>query len=244
MSKVRLQKYFSDCGIMSRRAAEKEIAAGSVYINGSKANLGDSVDSLCDIVEWNGKIITPEAVPPVYIMLNKPMGYVSTASDEKGRPTVTDLVNDAEARVYPVGRLDMYSEGLLILTNDGELTNRLTHPSGDISKTYMVKVKGIATEKQLEILRSPMTIDGYRLRPVEVELVKKDADPADGPAFTVLRFTLHEGRNRQIRRMCEQAKLTVMRLRRIGEGSLELKGLAPGMWRYLTPEEIAYLKGI
>ena len=108
----------------------------------------------------------------------------------------------------------------------------------------MVKVKGIATEKQLKILRSPMTIDGYRLRPVEVELIKKDADPADGPAFTVLRFTLHEGRNRQIRRMCERAKLTVMRLRRIGEGSLELKGLAPGMWRYLTPEEIAYLKGI
>ena len=235
MEKIRLQKFFTDNKIMSRRNAEKVIVAGNVKINGITAKLGDKVDPENDTVTYNGKVIKHTAEKKRYIMLNKPLGYVSTASDEKGRPTVLDLVTDVGERVYPVGRLDMYSEGLLILTNDGELTNRLTHPKNNMSKVYSVIIKGDISPEQLSILTSPMEIDGYKLKPIKVRIISQK----NGATNTL--FTLNEGRNRQIRKMCEQAGLTVKRLSRVSIGNLKLDGLPVGKWRYLDQNEVDYL---
>lgn len=237
MEKIRLQKLFTDNKIMSRRSAERVIEAGNVKINGSVAKLGDKVDPSTDIVEYNGKILKHSQEKKRYIMLNKPLGYVSTASDEKGRKTVLDLVADANERLYPVGRLDMYSEGLLILTNDGELTNRLTHPKNHIPKTYSVIIKGDISIDTLEALNSPMEIDGYKIKPVRVKIISKK----NGATNTL--FTLNEGRNRQIRKMCEKCSLTIMRLTRISVGKLKLGELERGKWRELTENEVLYLKG-
>ena len=237
MEKIRLQKFFTDNKIMSRRNAEKVIEAGNVKVNGVIAKLGDKVDPEKDTVTYNGKVIKNSAEKKRYIMLNKPLGYVSTASDEKGRQTVLDLVSDVGERVYPVGRLDMYSEGLLILTNDGELTNRLTHPKNNMSKVYSVMIKGDITPEQLSRLTSPMEIDGYKLKPVMVRIFSLK----NGATNTL--FTLNEGRNRQIRKMCEQCGLTIMRLTRIAIGKLKLNDLERGKWRELTENEVAYLSG-
>ena len=237
MEKIRLQKFFTDNKIMSRRNAEKVIEAGNVKVNGVIAKLGDKVDPENDTVTYNGKIIKNSAEKKRYIMLNKPLGYVSTVSDEKGRQTVLDLVSDVGERVYPVGRLDMYSEGLLILTNDGELTNRLTHPKNNMSKVYSVMIKGDITPEQLSRLTSPMEIDGYKLKPVKVRIISQK----NGATNTL--FTLNEGRNRQIRKMCEQCGLTIMRLTRIAIGKLKLNDLERGKWRELTENEVAYLSG-
>ena len=237
MEKIRLQKLFTDNKIMSRRSAERVIEAGNVKINGSVAKLGDKVDPSTDIVEYNGKILKHSQEKKRYIMLNKPLGYVSTASDEKGRKTVLDLVADANERLYPVGRLDMYSEGLLILTNDGELTNRLTHPKNHIPKTYSVIIKGDVSIDTLEALNSPMEINGYKIKPVRVKIISKK----NGATNTL--FTLNEGRNRQIRKMCEKCSLTIMRLTRISVGKLKLGELERGKWRELTENEVLYLKG-
>jgi len=234
---IRLQKFFTDCGILSRRAAEQEIAAGRVRVNGVVAEVGQKIDPSHDVVEYRGRRIGAEERPRfTYIMLNKPRGYLSTVTDDRGRHTVTELVEDAGVRVYPVGRLDMDSEGLLLLTNDGDLTNRLTHPRHEIPKIYHVKVRGTVTAEQIKALSSPMVIDGYTILPVETELISVKE------GHSVLRMTLFEGRNRQIRKMCEQQELVVIRLCRVAIGDLKLGTLAPGKWRYLTRTQIEYLK--
>ncbi len=229
---IRLQKYFSDCGVLSRRAAEAEILSGRVLVNGAPATLGDKIDPEKDIVEYRGKKILPRRDKPhLYVMLHKPRGVVSTAKDEKGRRNVTDLVKIPGARLYPIGRLDMDSDGLLLMTDDGELTNRLTHPRHEIPKIYHVTLSAPPTEDQLRALRAPMELDGYRLLPVGVMIV----------ADNVLEMELYEGRNRQIRRMCQAVGLGIRQLTRIRIGSLELGDLPLGKWRYLTDDEVAYL---
>ena len=236
MEKIRLQKFFTDCGVLSRRAAEEEIKAGKVRVNGIVAALGDKIDPECDVVEYHGKRIMPrKASNFVYILLNKPCGVVTSAKDEKGRTCVTDLVRIG-TRVYPVGRLDLNSQGLILMTNDGELTNKLTHPRHEIPKIYEVDVVGKVTTEQLTTLNSSMTVDGYVLLPVKTEFVAKNEK------FTTLRMTLFEGRNRQIRKMCEQVGLKVAKLTRIAIGSITLGALAAGKWRYLTSSEIKTLK--
>lgn len=239
MEKIKLQKYFTDCGVLSRRAAEKEIADGKVKVNGVLATLGLRIDPDTDTVEYNGKLLKPQTEERFCVMLNKPAGYVTTLSDEKGRRTVTELVSDAGARLYPIGRLDMNSDGLLLLTNDGELANRLTHPRHEIPKIYRVTVKGEVSEKALAILSSPLVIDGYKIRPVKTEIIYKNKEKGS----TLLEMELYEGRNRQIRKMCEAADLKVLRLMRIAYGELELGTLPSGRWRRLTRKELEYLSG-
>lgn len=238
MELVRLQKYFTDCGILSRRAAEDEIRAGRVKVNGIVAEVGQKIDPEVDVVEYKNKIIRPQDKPLMkYIMLHKPRGYLSTVTDDRGRRCVTELVKDAGARLYPVGRLDMDSEGLLLMTNDGDLTFKLTHPKHEIPKIYHVRVAGAVTKEQIEAISSPMNIDGYEILPVKTEILSiQEKD-------TVLRMTLFEGRNRQIRKMCETVGLEVLRLCRVAIGELTLGDLAIGKWRYLTEDQVAYLAG-
>ena len=230
---MRLQKFFSDCGVLSRRAAEAEIAAGKVKVNGTVAQIGDSIDPEVDVVEYKGRRILPrlENAKRRYILLNKPRGFVTTMQDEKGRPTVADLTTGVGVRVYPVGRLDMDSEGLLLLTDDGDFANRLTHPRHEIPKIYHVTLSTVLTKEQLSALRAPMEIDGYRLQPVTVKKLAPDT----------VQMNLYEGRNRQIRRMCEVVGLKVIRLQRIAIGDLGLGDLPLGKWRELTPDEVQYL---
>jgi 23S rRNA pseudouridine2605 synthase len=235
MKPVRLQKFIADAGIMSRRAAEEEIKNGNIAVNGHVTELGTKVDPTKDNVTYRGKKIKYERREYIYIMLNKPRGYLSATSDDRGRKCVTDLLDGIDARVYPVGRLDLISEGMLLLTDDGELKNRLTHPSHSVEKVYRVKVAGEVTDEQLEILSSPLVIDGYKIKPVTV--FKGEVDEGG----TVLKMTLTEGRNRQIRKMCEQAGLTVKRLARVSIGSLKLNKLPVGKWRYLDDDEVEYL---
>ncbi len=235
MEKVRLQKFVADAGLMSRRAAEAEIEKGSFSVNGHPAELGCKVDPKVDIVTYKGKRIERHAKKYTYIMINKPRGYLSSTSDDRGRKCVTDLLVGVNARVYPVGRLDLISEGILLLTDDGELKNRLTHPKHTVPKVYRVKVEGDVSEGQLDILTSALVIDGYEIKPVEVTIAGSDE------SGTVLKMTLYEGRNRQIRKMCEQAGLTVKRLSRVSIGNLKLDGMPVGKWRYLTDHEVDYL---
>lgn len=245
MNEIRLQKFFSDAGVMSRRHAEAAIAEGRVRVNGEVAEIGMKIDPWYDTVTLDGKEIRPRTIEEyTYIMLNKPAGYVTTLSDEKDRPTVTDLVADLGVRVYPIGRLDMYSEGLLLLTDDGELANKIMHPSSEITKVYAVRLKGDISEDEIKILESPMELDGYSLRPVKAEIVSFGRKTGRGDAVTDILVTLSEGRNRQIRRMCEKCGLTILRLRRISEGEIVLGNLPSGKWRNLTKDEISYLKGV
>ncbi len=236
MSPIRLQKYFTDCGVLSRRAAEEQIKLGRVLVNGETATLGTLVEPSCDRVEWNGKIIIPMCDETVCVMLNKPRGYVTTMSDEKGRKNVSMLVSNLKMRVYPIGRLDMDSDGLLLLTNDGELTNILTHPRHEIPKIYHVKVKGGVMPEQLDLLGKEMVIDGYKIQPVKVTVLSRALDS------TVLEMTLFEGRNRQIRKMCDKAGLKIGKLTRVAIGNINLGSLPVGKWRRLTKAEVAYLK--
>ena len=212
----RIQKLISAAGLMSRRAAETLIADGRVKINGHTATIGEKADPATDTILVDGKLL-PESGDKVYIMLNKPRGYVTTMSDEKGRRDVTELVRNVPCRVYPVGRLDMYSEGLLLMTNDGDFANYMMHPSHNVDMEY---------------LREPMELDGYVVDGAEVNLRSLF------PGGAELEITIHEGRNRQVRKMCEAVGLKVLRLKRISEGALELGELKPGAWRYLTPEEL------
>ena len=236
MNSVKLQKYFSDCEIMSRRAAEEEIKLGRVTVNGALATLGDRIDPDVDVVVYNGKRILPPNSEKTYILLNKPRGIVTSLSDEKGRSTVIDLLSGLDTRVYPVGRLDMDSDGLLLLTNDGELTNRLTHPRHEIPKIYHVDIKGSVDAKALEKLSSPLVIDGYKIQPVKVRQIKATS------ALTTLEMTLFEGRNRQIRKMCALCDLKITRLTRVALGNITLGSLELGKWRFLTASEVEYLK--
>lgn len=235
MEKIRLQKFIADSGLMSRRAAEGEIERGNISVNGHVATIGTKIDPAKDVVAYKGKRIRYERKKYTYIMLNKPRGYLSSTTDDRGRKCVTDLLNGVETRVYPVGRLDMISEGMILLTDDGELKNRLTHPSHTIPKIYRVKVGGSVSQAQYDILTSPLEIDGYKIKPVDVVVTGEDE------SGTVLKFTLFEGRNRQIRKMCEAAELTVKRLSRVSIGNLKLDGLPVGKWRYLEQSEVDYL---
>ena len=227
--KERLQKILSARGVASRRRGEELIRGGRVSVNGIPASLGDCADPELDEILLDGKPL-PRQQEYVYIMLNKPRGYVTTLSDEKGRPNAASLVADCGVRVYPVGRLDMDSEGLLLFTNDGDFANRMMHPRGEVEKTYEVWVTGYAPGAELR-LEKPITLDGYTIRKPGVRLVKVQGERA---RFLV---TIHEGRNRQVRRMCEAAGMQVSRLRRIREGKLCLGNLETGKWRYLTKEE-------
>ena len=236
MLPVRLQKFIADSGLMSRRAAEEEIKLGNVAVNGHAAELGMKINPTQDVVTHRGKRIRYERREYTYIMINKPRGYLSSTSDDRGRKCVTDLLEGVDARVYPVGRLDLISEGMLLLTDDGELKNKLTHPKTSLQKVYRVKVAEEVTESQHTALTSPMEIDGYKIRPVDVVIGESDE------SGTVLKMTLVEGRNRQIRKMCETVGLTVKRLSRVSIGNLKLNSLPVGKWRYLEDSEVEYLQ--
>ena len=231
--KERLQKILSARGVASRRKAEEMLTAGRVAVNGLPAVLGDTADVDVNIITVDGRPL-PSPQKPVYIMLHKPRGFVTTLSDEKGRRNAAELVADCGVRVYPVGRLDMDSEGLLLFTNDGDVANRLMHPKHEVTKTYHVTVKDYSDEK-LENLKQPVTLDGYTIRKPDVRLLRLDGDKA------WLEVVIHEGRNRQVRRMCAMAGMAVVRLVRVAEGALKLGNLQRGTWRYLTEEEIAEL---
>ena len=227
----RVQRGLSAQGLCSRRTAEGWLAAGRVTVNGKRASVGDKANPEWDDIRVDGKPL--KAVRKrTYLMLNKPRGYVTTLSDEKGRKTVADLVTGCGVRVWPVGRLDLDSEGLLLLTDDGALTQRLIHPSHEVEKEYLVWVTG-EVDKALPILKGPMELDGIPLSPARVEQLGEN----------LLSVTIHEGRNRQVRRMCALAGLQVTRLRRIREGGLALGPLKPGRWRPLTAAEVSLLKG-
>lgn len=237
METVRLQKYFTDCGVLSRRAAEAEIAAGRVFVNGKPALIGQKIDPEHDLVEYNGQTVRRADSARHTVLLHKPRGIVTTLSDEKGRCTVADLVAPTGLRLYPIGRLDMDSDGLLLLTDDGELADLLTHPRHEIPKYYRVRVAGSVTEKALARLNGSFLLEGYRTRPARVTCEK------DGADCTELLVELYEGRNRQIRKMCAAVGLEIQRLTRIAIGKLTLGDLPAGHYRFLTPEEVDYLKG-
>ncbi len=232
--KERLQKIISSRGIASRRAAEAMILDGRVVCNGRICSLGESADPDLDEILLDGMPI-PSRSEFTYIMLNKPRGYITSMCDEKGRKDVSQLVADCAVRVYPVGRLDMDSEGLLIFTNDGEFANRVMHPSHETDKTYHVSVSGYS-QQALQRVGEPIVLDGYQIRKPEVKMISCNGDKA------VLEITIHEGRNRQVRRMCAAAGMRVTRLVRVQEGSLHLGKLASGKWRVLTDKEIRMIK--
>lgn len=238
MEEIKIQKYFTDCGVMSRRAAEAEIERGKVTVNGRPATLGMRIRAGVDTVEYNGRPIVPMVDERICIILNKPRGFVTTMSDEKGRPTVRMLTEGLHARVYPVGRLDMDSDGLLLLTNDGALAEKLTHPRHSIPKIYHVTVKGDVSDEILRTLNSPMTIDGYKLRPTKTQIYQKHEK---NERSCVLEMTLFEGRNRQIRKMCDTVGLKITRLSRVALGDIKLGSLPEGKWRRLTKDELSYL---
>lgn len=226
----RLQKILSSRGVASRRMAEKMIEDGRVSVNGAVALLGQSADPDQDEILLDGRPL-PSGSEYVYILLHKPRGYVTTLSDEKGRKTAAELVADCGTRVYPVGRLDMDSEGLLLFTNDGEFANHLMHPKHEVEKTYLTWV-GDFSDEAVAKLKRPITLDGYPLRAPKVRVIRTG----------LLEITIHEGRNRQVRRMCEAAGMRVTRLKRVREGKLVLGELPLGKWRYLTPLEVESLK--
>ena len=232
--KDRLQKIISAHGAASRRAAEKMIAEGRIAVNGITASLGDSADPETDEITIDGAPLKKQD-EAIYIALNKPKGYITTVKDDRGRPTVMELVSDCGCRVYPIGRLDADSQGLILLTNDGELANKLCHPSGDKEKRYIVTVRGDG-ERALETLNGPMEIDGYTIRPAKVRITGKSRK------YYTMEFILKEGRNRQIRKMCSKCRLHVVSLVRTEYAGISLGDLPEGKWRKLNPEEIAGLQ--
>lgn len=233
-NKIRLQKFLSEAGIASRRKAEEMIKNGSVKVNGVVAQIGDSVDPKRDTVVVKGKKVKKANVHR-YILLNKPRGYVTTTDDELGRKCVLELVTDVKERIYPVGRLDRISEGALIMTNDGAFANAMMHPSKHVPKTYRVTVRAKVSTEQVEILSTGVEIDGRMTVPADVHVISREEDRS------VLEIVLYEGRNRQIRKMCESLELEVARLRRIAIGSVKLGMLKPGEWRELTQAEVENL---
>lgn len=244
MDKIRLSKYFTDCGVMSRRAAECEIASGNITVNGHIATVGEKISPQTDEIIYHGRKILPKSSEKICIMMNKPRGVVCTASDEKGRTNVTHLCqnvtdsNGNRLRLYPIGRLDMDSDGLLLLTNDGELANKLTHPRHSVPKIYHVRVHGKINSDMLYALGQPIVIDEKETMPIKVTVI----DSSD--SGTTLRFELFEGRNRQIRRICDNVGVKISRLSRVAIGKLKIGELPIGKWRYLTKNEIEYLNGI
>ena len=228
--KERIQKILSSRGVASRRKAEEMILSGRVTVNGLVSHQGDLADPDTDKILVDGQRLPAEG-GRVYILLHKPRGYVTTLSDEKGRKNAAQLVSECGVRVYPVGRLDMDSEGLLLFTNDGDFANKMMHPRLEVKKTYRVFVDGFCREA-LEELERPIVLDGYQIRPPEIRLERADGERA------VVLVTIHEVRNRQVRRMCAAAGMKVRRLIRIQEGTLSLGELPAGKWRHLTETEI------
>lgn len=233
--KERIQKIISNSGYTSRRKAEDLIASGRVTVNGSVAKVGDTADINLDSIEVDGNTISA-LTSKKYIMLNKPRGYVCSLKDEKGRKLVTDLI-DLPDRLYPIGRLDINSEGLILLTNDGDFANKLMHPSDDIIKTYELKIRGEenSIHSGIALMKKPIMIDGYMTKAADVQLIERFGCEA------LINVSIHEGRNRQIRRLCERSEFKVLSLKRISEGLLSLGNLKVGKWRYLTNDEIRSL---
>ena len=235
---VRLQKFLAEAGIASRRKAEELIVMGKIQLNGKVVTeLGTKVNTQKDVVLYQNKKVEIKQ-NFVYIMLYKPEGYVTTVKDQFQRPTVMDLLKDITERVYPVGRLDYDTSGLLLLTNDGDLTYRLTHPKHHIEKTYEAKLFGIPSEQDILKFRRGIIIDGKKTEPATLEILKKEKK------YTTVRIVIQEGRNRQVRKMCQAIKHPVAQLKRIGTGTLFLKDLKKGSYRYLTQKEISYLKSL
>ena len=237
---VRLQKYLADAGVASRRKAEELIAQGKVKVNGKVVTeMGCKIDPKKDEVTYLDKKIDTKETKMVYIMLNKPVGYVTTAKEQFGRPAVVDLVRGVNERIFPVGRLDYDTSGLLLLTNDGDLTYKLTHPKHDVDKTYIAKLYGIPDEGALQKFRRGVTIDGVKTKPAKIQIIEKDKDGR----FCTAEIIIHEGRNRQVRRMLDSVGANVMSLKRISVGSLTLGNLPEGKWRRLSDAEINKLRG-
>lgn len=234
---VRLQKYIADCGVVSRRKAEELILENKVKVNEKIVNkMGAKINPFNDLVKVNDKLIKLQS-KRVYILLNKPVGFITSTEDELDRPTVLDLVQIQE-RIFPVGRLDLDTSGLLILTNDGDLSHKLMHPSHDVDKKYVVDVLGVPTFKKIDALRRGVKIEDYKTSPANMEIIKSRGNS------TVFEITIHEGRNRQVRKMFELIGHPVLKLKRIAIGTLVLGRLKEGMWRNLKQPEIDYLKSL
>ena len=232
---VRLQKYMAECGIASRRKSEELIAKGYVKVNGEiVTEPGIKIDPAVDKIEFRNVDFEIKPEKKVYIMLNKPVGYITSVKDERGRSTVMDLLKDIKERIVPVGRLDMYTSGLLLFSNDGDFINKITHPSHETTKTYVIKTRGIPTEKDVEKLRNGVPVDDYVTSPAKVEVLLRD----NTNNVSRIRVEIHEGRNRQVRKMVEAIGLSTIALNREAVGNLTLEGLNKGEWRYLTEEEV------
>lgn len=255
MEEIRLQKYMAECGIASRRKSEEYIIKGLVKINGKVVNeLGIKVNPLVDKIEFLGDISKKDVSDAnnniginnlelkkenkVYIALNKPVGYVTTASDERGRPTVMDLLKEIKEKVVPVGRLDMYTSGLLLFSNDGDFIYKVTHPKHETTKTYVVKTRGVPSEADLDKLRNGVVIEDYVTSPAKVKLLLVD----NKNDISRIWIQIHEGRNRQVRKMCESINLSVIALKREAVGNITCEGLEKGQWRYLTKEEVSKME--
>lgn len=235
---IRLQKYLADAGIASRRKAEELILAGKVVVNGKVVKeLGTKVDSQKDTVLFEGKPVSGHE-KMVYLMLHKPEGFVTTAKEQFGRPAVLDLIKGVSERIFPVGRLDYDTSGLLLLTNDGDLTFRLTHPKHDIEKVYEAKVFGVPEQSDIYEFNKGVLVEGKRTKPAKLVVLEK------GEKYATVKITISEGRNRQVRKMCKEIKHPVAMLKRVATGELSLGDLQKGKWRYLTDKEVDYLKNL
>ena len=238
-NEIRLQKYLAECGIASRRKAEEYIQEGKVQVNGKAVTeLGVKINPEKDIVYFNNKKVAKQN-ENIYILLNKPIGYVTTTKDQFNRETVLDLIKGINKRIVPVGRLDMYTSGALILTNDGDFTYKVTHPSHEITKTYIATLKGIITNEEIEKLRNGVEIEDYITRPAKVKILKTDTEKN----ISRIEITIHEGKNRQVRKMCEAIGRNVMALHRSKIGNIGVKDLKIGEWRYLSQKEIKAITG-
>ncbi len=233
---VRLQKYLAECGIGSRRTIERLIQEGRITVNGNIVPLGYKINPETDKICLDNELLQSTIPEKIYILLNKPKGVVTTVSDELGRPTVLDLVKNLKARVFPVGRLDLDVEGALLLTNDGELTNRLLHPSSEVPKTYIAVVKGFITTRAIKELESGVFLEDGKTSPAKVKVISQSL------AKSIIQITIHEGKKREVKRMCCAVGYPILSLKRITFAGISINNLPVGKWRYLTSEEITYLK--
>ena len=234
MEELRLQKYMADCGIAARRKCEEYILSGQVKVNGTIASLGVKVNPKSDVVEFRKKQVQYPEENKKYILLNKPIGYVTTVKDQFSRQTVLDLVKEINTRLVPVGRLDMYTSGALILTNDGEFVYKVTHPKYEIKKTYIATLIGIVQNEKIEELRNGVDIGGYITKPAKVKIIKIDKEKN----ISRIEIIIHEGKNREVRKMCEKIGYKVKALHRSKIGNLDVKNLKIGNWRYLSLDEV------